>query len=62
MKRYWLFTFPTFYPSGGMDDFVNSYDTAEEAIQAAKRSTRPNRQVVDSHSGQVLFRHEGPPY
>lgn len=32
MKRYMLFAGSTFYPAGGMDDYIESYDTIEEAI------------------------------
>ncbi len=31
MKRFLLFTGFNYYPSGGWDDFANSFDTAEEA-------------------------------
>ena len=31
MKGYLLFVFSEFYPEGGWDDFVGSYDTIEEA-------------------------------
>lgn len=36
LKRWWLFGSPMFYPQGGMQDFVQSYDTAAEALEAAK--------------------------
>lgn len=31
MKRYWLFYGMTYYPNGGMKDFVNSFDDLEGA-------------------------------
>lgn len=31
-KRYWLFTYDSYYPCGGMSDFYDSYDTVEEVI------------------------------
>lgn len=31
MKRFWLFEFGTYYPTGGMSDLKGTYDTAEEA-------------------------------
>lgn len=37
MKRYALFAGSWYYPSGGMADFVDSYDSLEEAIKEAKR-------------------------
>ena len=32
MKRYILFRFSNFYPSGGMNDVEGHYDTMEEAL------------------------------
>ena len=31
MKRFLLFSFPEYYPSGGFEDFVECFDTIEEA-------------------------------
>lgn len=39
MKRFLLFGYDTYYPSGGMRDFKESYDTDEEA-NAAGRTKR----------------------
>lgn len=33
MKRFWLFAGRTYYPVGGMFDFVNSFDSEKEAIE-----------------------------
>lgn len=33
-KRYWLFGGYGFYPRGGMRDFIESYETLEEAKSA----------------------------
>lgn len=35
-KRYWLFAGDSYYPGGGFSDFVDSYDTMEEATVEAK--------------------------
>ena len=32
LKRYMLFRFSTYYPSGGWNDFVASFDTLDEAV------------------------------
>ena len=37
MKRYLLFCMESYYPNGGWDDFVGSYDTVEEARTDARR-------------------------
>ena len=34
MKRFLLFQYDTFYPAGGFNDFVGSYDTVEQAKEA----------------------------
>jgi hypothetical protein len=36
MKRFWLFQGERYYPTGGMRDFIDSFDTQEEAISHAK--------------------------
>lgn len=41
MKRYLLFVGYNYYPSGGWDDFVNSYDTVEEAMLAVNDKETP---------------------
>ena len=36
MKRYLLFMGTVYYPLGGMEDFVNDFDTLEQANKAAR--------------------------
>lgn len=31
-KRFWLFAGPSYYPSGGLLDFINSFATEREAL------------------------------
>ena len=31
-KRYWLFAGDLYYPCGGMDDLINTYDDVEIAL------------------------------
>lgn len=38
MKRFMTFTGATYYATGGANDFLNSFDTAEEAIQAGRNN------------------------
>lgn len=33
MKRFMLFTYDTYYPAGGMNDFRGSFDDLEEALR-----------------------------
>jgi hypothetical protein len=37
MRRYALFAGSVFYPRGGMNDFIDSFDTREEAIRTAAK-------------------------
>lgn len=34
MKRYWLFTGYSHYPHGGMRDYINSFDSIDDAVKA----------------------------
>lgn len=36
MKRYFVFAYMMYYPSGGMDDFMGAYDDLAEAKERAK--------------------------
>lgn len=36
MKRYLLFAGSLYYPSGGWDDFIASFDTVDECVARAK--------------------------
>lgn len=65
MKRYALFEFEQYYPGGGFNDFVDSFDSVEVAVNFY-RSPRPRAgmnydsyvtehfQVVDLSSGEVV--------
>ena len=49
LKRFLVFDYLEYYPSGGWCDFEGSYDTIEEA-----RAHRGWRQIVDSTTSQVV--------
>jgi hypothetical protein len=63
-KRYLLFAGFNYYPCGGWDDFIGSFDTQEEATKAGvSRKANIERyaggcadwfQVVDSHTGEKV--------
>lgn len=38
-KRYMLFGFDRYYPSGGMDDFIDSFDTLPEIVEKIKKDS-----------------------
>ncbi len=55
LKRYLLFAYQDYYPSGGWDDFKDSFDILEAAnkVKAAYESDGyPNVTVVDSFTGK----------
>jgi hypothetical protein len=58
MKRYWLFYYDAYYPLGGMDDFIESFDSLEEAIDYSKNlEISPSDsyyQVFDSHINEIV--------
>jgi hypothetical protein len=56
MKQYILFAFWNYYPTGGMDDMVNSFDTQQEAedyIRELKHSY-DEYQIFDTLSRKVI--------
>lgn len=53
MKRYLLFAGESYYPVGGWKDFVDSYDTIEEAVSYG-RAAGDWWHVVDSATGKIV--------
>ena len=55
MKRYLLFAGDIYYPSGGWDDFKDSFDGVAEAIAALGAGDRRYAwfHVVDSQTGKI---------
>jgi hypothetical protein len=60
MKRYLLFAGELYYPSGGWDDFVNSFDTIEECMAAETNTTSGYdwAQIVDTTTGKIIGKTE----
>lgn len=50
MKRFLLFEFNDYYPIGGWNDFVGSFDSIEEAKASTPKGAE-NVQIVDAQSG-----------
>ncbi len=55
LKRYLVFSFDQYYPGGGWNDFVGSYDTPTEAQEVNGMT-----QIVDSVDGKVIFGEDAP--
>ena len=47
-KRYWLFAYPEYYPSGGLNDIDSTHDTIKEATE------RANTPPLDEYSDVLL--------
>ena len=54
-KKYILFQFETYYPSGGLGDITDSYDTLAEAQAAAEKSPQDYNEVVDRDSWEIVW-------
>lgn len=57
MKRYMLFCFSEYYPSGGWKDFVKDFDSIIEALSLymKKYNFGDCVQIVDSTTKKVVF-------
>lgn len=54
MKRFLLFKGDDYYPQGGFDDFVGSYDTVDEAMDAHKPESCQWAHVADSLEWSIV--------
>ena len=56
VKRYVVFAYCDYYPSGGWSDLVGSYDALEQAQQAAEKARVVDRQdytdIIDLLTGE----------
>ena len=57
-KRYILFAGEAYYPAGGWDDYIASFETLEEAKAAEKEKMKGYQydwsHVVDLHTGRIV--------
>lgn len=64
MKRFWLFIGADYYPGGGMNDFISSFDTLDEATKASVNSdsgltydcSNDWCHVFDTETKQIFYR------
>ena len=49
MKRYWIFIGDVCYPSGGMNDYKDSFDTYEECASFVKGYKASNGSSIWHH-------------
>lgn len=58
MERYLLFAGNMYYPYGGWNDLVDSYETIEDAVEFAKEKNFEWWHVVDPSFGIVSNKEE----
>jgi hypothetical protein len=56
MKRYLLFSFDHYYPSGGWYDFDSSSDSYQELVDKAKELNQEYWHIVDTETGDVTWK------
>jgi hypothetical protein len=54
MKRYMLFAGDDYYPAGGWDDFIGSFDSVEDAMASFPRDRYDWWHIVDATIGQEV--------
>lgn len=54
-KRFLLFQYDQYYPSGGWSDLSGSFNTVEEARICAKKELRTTNEVIDLETGYVVW-------
>ena len=52
MKRYWVFTWSNYYPSGGLNDLHLCTDDLDEAQKELARKTKSDVCTVDFNTGE----------
>lgn len=56
VKRYVVFAYSNYYPSGGWNDHIGSFDTLKEAQEAAETERTDNRHdftdIIDLLTGE----------
>lgn len=55
MKRFLVFAGSTYYPMGGWEDLITSYDTLEEALTCSALSDEDWAEVVDLETGDRAY-------
>lgn len=60
MKRYLLFAYDDYYPSGGWNDFKGSFDSVEEA--KSNIGSYECGEIVDSQTEKEVTYYYSPPF
>lgn len=55
-KRFLLFSFADYYPSGGLGDLIGEYDTAEESlVGASEKSLSEYAYIFDCEERRIIW-------
>ena len=57
MKRYMLFAGQEFYPSGGWSDFIDSFDSIDEARDCSRSGPFDWYHIIDSTNLETIEAH-----
>jgi len=57
--RYIVLRFETYYPLGGMNDAIDSYDFLDGAMNFVQQSSADNLQVFDCVTRMVVYEGRG---
>lgn len=55
MKKYVLFQYYDYYPGGGLGDVTGSFDSLEEAKEAAEKKLQDTNEIVDRDTWEVVW-------
>jgi hypothetical protein len=59
IKRYVVFSFPSYYPTGGWGDFTDSFEDLEKAKEWCRKIETTDRfeyaQLIDLHTGEEIM-------
>ena len=58
MKQYLVFGYYGFYPRGGMNDFIDSFDTEEEAYTRIKADHKLNEDYDPEYEFNLEYEYE----
>lgn len=56
LNRYLVFSYPEYYPGGGWNDFVSSFDSLEEAERETTKERGLYWDIVDIETGEQISR------